>query len=267
MFKNMLIETKRVTNIVKDMKMGLNGKQLDLSDKLRRKVGDSLEYRAKDIESIVLPDDKKNENSAVVEVKACDSCDIHDDNERVAVLNFASSKHPGGGFVTGAVAQEESICYRSNLYFDLAEHEQFYNENKQNLNKSLYLDGIIYSKNICVFRDKKLSNCEPYLVDIITCAAPNASAAKRSGVSIEKINETMERRIDQVFRVAIKHNVDHLVLGAFGCGVFGNSPEYVAELMHRAIYDKGYGKYFKKITFAMHDSMSANTKAFVKQFK
>ena len=37
-------------------------------------------------------------------------------NAKIAVLNFSSFKHPGGGFMTDMLAQEESLCYCSNLY-------------------------------------------------------------------------------------------------------------------------------------------------------
>lgn len=40
-------------------------------------------------------------------------------------LVFASAKKPGGGFLTGAAAQEESVCRCSGLYKCLKVCEQF----------------------------------------------------------------------------------------------------------------------------------------------
>ena len=43
---------------------------------------------------------------------------------RVVVLNLANDQHPGGGWLHGASAQEEDLCYRSSL--SLALHKRHY---------------------------------------------------------------------------------------------------------------------------------------------
>lgn len=46
--------------------------------------------------------------------------------EDVGVLNFASAKNPGGGFLNGALAQEESIAVGSGLYETQLKNEKYY---------------------------------------------------------------------------------------------------------------------------------------------
>src|SRR5690348_12982156 len=48
----------------------------------------------------------------------------------VACLVFASAKHPGGGFLSGAQAQEESIARSSALYHCQQAAGEFYEDRK-----------------------------------------------------------------------------------------------------------------------------------------
>lgn len=76
----------------------------------------------------------------------------------------------------------------------------------------------------------------------------------------------MSRRIEQVIKVAIANEAKVLVLGAFGCGVFKNDPNYVAKEMFRLLKTEGYDEYFEEIIFAMNDNNGENVEAFRKTF-
>src|SRR5579859_2313503 len=54
-------------------------------------------------------------------------------------LNFASAKNPGGGFLTGAQAQEEALARSSALYPCLLKAPQYYERNRVN-RSTIYLD-------------------------------------------------------------------------------------------------------------------------------
>ena len=154
---------------------------------------------------------------------------------RTALLNFASFTHPGGGFLNGSRAQEECLCQESTLYEVLsAFSDSFYRENKALMNRSLYTDRLLYSPAIR-FQHKesgregreaeRISETD---ADVITCAAPNLTSAQRFGnVTDAENNETLGRRIDFLLRAASVMEADTLILGAFGCGVFGQDARTV----------------------------------------
>ena len=81
--------------------------------------------------------------------------------KNVCVLNFADYKTPGGGFITGNYAQEESLCHASNLYLSLIDNIDWYDKHKYTLNYGLYTDDYILSKNICVFKDSEFKYIDP----------------------------------------------------------------------------------------------------------
>lgn len=142
-----------------------------------------------------------------------------------ALLNFASYRHAGGGFITGAWAQEEAICHDSTLYNVLCQFEGFYAENEHSLNRSLYTDRAIFSPKIVFSREGKQAEC-----DVITCAAPNIGAARGRGVSEKENEAALRQRVDFVISIAEEQGCDTIILGAWGCGVFGQDPAVVARL-------------------------------------
>lgn len=183
-------------------------------------------------------------------------CEYHDG--KTAVLNFASYCNPGGGFLNGSKAQEESLCEESFLYNVLSKHESFYSWNKHHRNKLLYLNRAIYTPDI-IF-DHGQMHCH---ADVITCAAPNKCAAKRNyGVSDDQNSEVLRNRISFIIKIAQEQKVNTLILGAFGCGVFGQDPEEVAQIFKDCLKD--FPASLSTVIFAIPGGM--NLKVFQKVF-
>jgi uncharacterized protein (TIGR02452 family) len=143
---------------------------------------------------------------------------------RTALLNFASYKCPGGGFIVGSRAQKEELCHESFLYNVLKEFDDsYYDRNRKDMNHGLYRDRALYSHDVFFIRDGNVKKC-----DVITCAAPNFSAAEKFATRDEN-NMHLRDRVRFVLEIAKKENVDTFIVGAWGCGVFKQDPRVVAK--------------------------------------
>lgn len=169
------------------------------------------------------------------------------------VLNFASAKNPGGGFLRGARAQEESLARGSALYVCIRGSEM-YGYHRAN-GDCLYSDWMIHSPNVPVFRDDVTGALleEPYLCAFLTTPAPNAGVVlEREPGRAAEVERTMRARVTRSLAVAALHGHRHLVLGAWGCGVFGNSPAVVADAFRREL-DGAFAGVFDEVVFAVLD--------------
>lgn len=188
--------------------------------------------------------------------------------ESVAALNFASAKNPGGGFLGGSQAQEESLARASALYACLIGQMGYYEANRR-APSCLYTDHLIVSPRVPVFRDDHDRLLEqPWEVTIITAPAPNAGAIRKNEPdAIGDIEATFRRRIENVLAAAVIHDQTALVLGAWGCGVFGNDPQMVARLFGEFLLDDGvFGKAFDAVVFAVLDRQGDTFAAFARAF-
>mgnify|MGYP004461242099 CR=1 FL=1 len=189
---------------------------------------------------------------------------------RVVVHNFASASNPGGGVAKGASAQEECLCRCSDLYFCLSTQEMmkvFYEPHRKEHNP-LHNDDIIYTPQIIVFKTdsaepKLMKESDWYEVDVITCAAPNLRQKPSNSYNRGDGNRAIkmkdrellalhEKRLRRILDVAVMNGDDTIILGAFGCGAFMNSPEVVALAAKNVISD--YLNAFKNIEFAVYCS-------------
>lgn len=191
---------------------------------------------------------------------------IGEGHENVAYLNFASAKNPGGGFLRGSQAQEESIARVTGLYNSLMKAIEYYEVNRKT-KSCFYTDYMIYSPNVPIIKDEEGNNMDTLLTaSIITAPAVNIGVVKRRDP--EKLNgvETvMKRRIEKVLAVALEHGHKVIVLGAWGCGVFSNDPNNMARYFNEVIEEK-FRFEFKKIVFAVYSSSDRFIQPFYKEF-
>jgi uncharacterized protein (TIGR02452 family) len=169
-----------------------------------------------------------------------------------AALNFASAKNPGGGFLNGARAQEESLCRASALYACLEGSPMYAWHRSQS--DPVYASWVIWSPRVPVFRgdDGELLE-EPFACSFLTSPAPNAGAAiDRDTRWASRIQPALRERVARVLGVAAQHGHDALVLGAWGCGVFRCDPAMVADELGRALEGRFAGC-FAKVVFAIVD--------------
>lgn len=171
------------------------------------------------------------------------------------VLNFASAKNPGGGFLNGSTAQEESLARSSGLILSLESQPTMYRFNR-NTPSAFYSDYMIYSPSVPVFKDDagKLAH-EPYTLSFITAPAVNKGAVlnQNSHTSQADIDFAMRTRIEKILAVAAHHGYERLLLGAFGCGVFRNEPVDVARIFKECLDSPRFAGRFQEVSFAVLD--------------
>ncbi|KAF4563173.1 hypothetical protein EYR40_007115 [Pleurotus pulmonarius] len=182
--------------------------------------------------------------------------------EKIGVLNFASAKKAGGGFINGASAQEESIARSSTLYPTLLTKEaaQFYALHTRDPKGGYYSHAIIYSPDVVLFRDDAGGWLEPLEVDILTSPAVNAGVVRQTvrarvaaDAEEELIQKVMTERMARILRLFEQEGVKNLVLGSFGTGVFKNRVETVGRIWADLLGVEGsrFEHSFERVVFAV----------------
>ncbi|MFF8841834.1 TIGR02452 family protein [Streptomyces sp. NPDC015127] len=173
----------------------------------------------------------------------------------VAVLNFASARNPGGGYVNGAQAQEEALCRASALYTTLLRAPAYYAHHRAD-RSPFYSHRVIISPGVPVFRDDRGRLLEiPYQAGFLTSPAPNAGViTRRTPEEAHRIPAALATRAERVLEVAAAGGYRRLVLGAWGCGVFRNDPAEVAGAFRTLLGPGGrFGGHFDEAVFAVLD--------------
>lgn len=175
-----------------------------------------------------------------------------EDIEKICVLNFASYKKPGGGFLKGSKSQEEDICMSSFLYPVLAQFKPAYDLRKKRNGE--YGNDLFYSTDMPFLNESKTEF--GFYADVISCSAPNRGVMLKKGINESYITKILMDRIESVFKIAILNNVDCLILGAFGTGVYKNNVFTVASVFDMMC--EKYHRFFKDIIFAIPDQTKLN---------
>ena len=170
-----------------------------------------------------------------------------DEGRRPLALNFANGTETGGGFLRGATAQEEALCRSSGLYATLVGDPMYEFHRKHELWAEAS-DWAILSPNVPVFRDDRGMELDvPWLLSFITCAAPYAPS-----VGHPRSGDMLQKRIVRVLSIARAYGYTELILGAWGCGAFGNDPRRTASDFRGALEGEFDGM-FGEVVFAITD--------------
>ncbi len=253
-------------NVFKDTEM-----LCKTNEKLKDSIRDSISRQELILEEDAIDkmDNKKYDSRAkiVISQKRTYEAAAAYRGKKVAVLNFASASNPGGGVVKGASAQEECLCRCSSLYFALNEKKMwdgFYTPHRKAHNP-IHNDDIIYTPDVTVFKTDTshpvlMDEGDWYMVDVITCAAPNLSNRPTNPynpgdgdavkISDDELFDIHEKRLRRILDVAVLHGCEVIILGAFGCGAFRNDPGIVAKAARKVIPD--YLNAFETIEFAIY---------------
>ena len=153
---------------------------------------------------------------------------------KTTALNFANAMYAGGGYILGGNAQEEALCRASMLYYTIRTAKAYYHANRLHILPD-YTNSMIYSRNVPIIRDHSgILLQSPRTCDFLTCPPVNRTFAKFF-FSKKKLNLIMEQRIEKIIQLCALKKPDTLILGAFGCGVFGNQRENVYPQFEQAI--------------------------------
>lgn len=196
-----------------------------------------------------------------------------------AVLNMASFSRPGGGVERGSKAQEEELCRRSNLIRSLYSCDQrrlgLFGDKLIKQAYPIPDFGGIYSKNVTVLR---AATSYSYLSDPFSCSVITVPAIKRpdlnsKGEMLEKDLNTLRGKIRTILRIALLGGHRKLVLGAFGCGAYGNNPLQTAESFKSVLEEPEFKNMFSQVCFAVLEDknskrnvMGGNIKPFKQVF-
>ncbi|MCR4874462.1 MAG: TIGR02452 family protein [Clostridia bacterium] len=189
--------------------------------------------------------------------------------KHIAVLNFANN-HSIGGSPWSAGAQEESLCRCSSLYPCLKAAEiPFYQKHRDAYSRGELTewgnDDLIYTPNVEVFKTDESAprmrdHADRFYVDVITSAAPQL----RQIGEYQPLTDCIYKRLKKVFEIAKINKVEVLILGAYGCGAFGNPPkvvcwafkqlleEYRFDTVEFAVYCTNYGVDSNYVVFKDH---------------
>jgi uncharacterized protein (TIGR02452 family) len=229
-----------------------SGKTVEIREMLRRATSGTIGHPPEQDLPVAGPGARQTRIEVKNQTTLVAAKRLVDQGLRVAALNFASATHPGGGFLSGARAQEESLARSSGLYACLSGNPMYVFHEAQR--DAAYTDYSIYSPDVPVIRtDDGALLDEPWPCSFITSAAVQANGFKKYDPKrLSEIPGLMRQRIAKVLAVAVKHQHGTLVLGAWGCGAFGNDPNLIADLFHSALHGPFSGV-FSQIVFAIID--------------
>ncbi|KAI0451846.1 hypothetical protein F5B21DRAFT_364034 [Xylaria acuta] len=184
-------------------------------------------------------------------------------NQRVAAINLASDKNPGGGWLSGAMAQEEALCYRSSLALSL--HKRYYPWTPTT--------GV-YTRDVVIVRSSMSAGHELLVPQTPAMQLPVVSVVSVAAIRRPAVHKVFENgqyrqslfkfpadrdltknKMRLALRIAARQKHELLVLGAMGCGAFRNPPGEIAQCWSEVLDETEFrGGWWREIWFAVLDT-------------
>lgn len=262
--KRAAIAQETLNIIAKGSYMNSAGQTVNITESVRSAIAGSQLYSPEQLrtlnEDIIERIHYQPQHKAAIEVsgettlEAAQRLVEQEGIKHTVCLNFASAKNPGGGFLGGSQAQEESLARASALYPCISQMKEMYDYNRSR-RTCLYSHYMIHSPGVPVFRDRQDALlAQSYAVAMITAPSVNTGVVKERELhEVPRIAEVMLERIRYILAVAAAKGHSAVVLGAYGCGVFRNDPLEVAGYFRQVLLDEGYQTLFDTIVFAVLD--------------
>ena len=177
----------------------------------------------------------------------------------IAVLDPASYRFVGGGYLRGWRGPEEDLCDEGNLYAILETFQKsYYAANKQSASGELYTSRAITIPDVVFTR-----NGEIVKASVAAVAAPNRHRALQRNRSERECDLALAERVDAAMRLLASFGAKTVVVPAFGFGRAGDfGAAQVAALFHEWIAE--HDGAIPQVVFAIRRGADAD--AFKKAF-
>lgn len=222
--------------------------------KSRSKKGARRASRGGDDSSQTSLDQDSASHSLQVRIQVADTLvaaqELHNSTKskkNVAILNMASPLRPGGGVLNGATSQEELLCSRTTLLPSLK--EEWYR---------LPELGGIWSPDVLVFRlhEDNLAKAQRFHVNVISAGMLRFPDLTEDGdYASQKDRDLAREKMRNVLQILIEKKADRVVLGAWGCGAYGNPVHEIAQAWKHEL--RGEIGNIKEVVFAIKEPRMA----------
>lgn len=169
-------------------------------------------------------------------------------------LNFANPSIPGGGYLRGAPAQEEDLCRLCpQLHPSLAATSYPIRPNT----------ALVTERVLCCRQPGTYTLCQ-VLGETTFVSAAMPEGSPKPGT--DQWSATVSLRIRAVLHACKESMRPNVILGAFGCGAFGNPAADTAAIFREQLQSSEFKGAFRRIVFAIIDPMgSGNLRPFAEQ--
>ena len=189
------------------------------------------------------------------------------------ILNFANAENPGGYYTSNGRAQEEDLCRVLPQLHPSLVASNFYPLDPRSclITPDVQICRVPGTYAVIGSKEKTESSIkEPppptrtqLTLTVLTAAMPKCNGKRPKGGWLSSASEwaiDVRTRIRCVLEAAASTGFNNIVLGAFGCGAYGNPPREVATIFKQELHSF----HFHNVVFAIIDPVGTGN---LKQFR